>query len=249
MKKSTRDILKDIFIPISVLIVALSVWQTIAWLSSTKVTPGVTFVALIKVLGEKVFWRSLGGSLLRALIAFVLSFLSALVLAVTAAFEDVLRRVIAPIITVIRSFPTMAAVLIFILAVSSNVTTVLVGTLVLFPTFYSALLPAAKGISKDLIEISLVSGASKLQRIRYVYLPSMMPAIAENGISGLSLSIKLIVSAEVLAQTARSIGMMMMTARSYLESDRLIALTILVVVLCVIIDTVGKIALAPLHKE
>ena len=244
MKKHKREIIKDVLIPIGVLVAALVIWQSAAWITSAKVTPVVTFSAIFEVLKESVFWRSFGATLLRALIAFAVSFVLAFIFAILAAYSDVVSRIFSPIITALRSVPTMAIVLVFILTVSANVTTILVGMLVLFPTFYAALLPAAKGISKDLVEISLVCGASKLQRFRYVYLPSMGPAAAENGIAGLSLAIKLIVSAEVLAQTAKSIGMMMQTARAYLELERLLALTILVVMVCIIIDAVGKAVLS-----
>ncbi|MCH5164248.1 MAG: ABC transporter permease subunit [Clostridiales bacterium] len=244
MKKHKREILKDVLVPIGVLVAALVIWQTSAWITSAKVTPVVTFSAILDVLKENVFWRSFGATLLRALIAFAVSFVLAFIFAILAAGSDIVSRIFSPVITALRSVPTMAIVLVFILTVSANTTTILVGMLVLFPTFYAALLPAAKGISKDLIEISLVSGASRLQRVRYVYLPSIGPAAAENGIAGLSLSVKLIVSAEVLAQTARSIGMMMQTARAYLELERLLALTILVVVVCIIIDAVGKAVLS-----
>lgn len=243
MKKSKSDIIKDVFIPLGVLAFALAIWQISAWAFGAQITPVLTFGAMADVLKAKVFWSSLGATLLRALISFCISFLLALILSILAAWNDIVGRIFAPIITALRSVPTMAIVLIFILTVKANTTTVLVGLLVLFPTFYAALLPAAKGVNRDLIEISLVSGASRLQRVRYVYLPSMAPAIVENGISGLSLAIKLIVSAEVLAQTAKSIGMMMQSARSYLELERLLALTILVVVVCIIIDSVGKAAL------
>lgn len=239
MKKHKREILKDVLIPIGVLVVAIGIWQAAAWITSAKVTPIVTFSAILDVIKENVFWRSFGATLLRAIIAFAVSFVLAFIFAILSS-NDIVSRILSPIITALRSVPTMAIVLVFILTVSANVTTVLVGMLVLFPTFYAALLPAAKGINKDLIEISLVSGASRLQRFRFVYLPSMGPAAVENGIAGFSLAIKLIVSAEVLAQTAKSIGMMMQTARAYLELERLLALTILVVMVCVIIDAVGK---------
>ena len=249
MKKTKIEIIKDVLIPIGVLVLALIVWQIAAAIAKAKTTPAITFVAIIDVFKQAVFWRSLGATFLRALIAFAVSFALAFVCAIIAGCNDIALRIFSPIITAVRSAPTMAIVLLFIITVTANVTTVLVGTLVLFPTFYAALLPVAKSVNKDLVELSLVCGASRLQRLRYVYLPTMAPAAIENGIAGLSLAIKLIVSAEVLAQTARSIGMMMQSARAYLEADRLLALTIIVVVVCIIIDGVGKSVFSAVAKK
>ncbi len=240
MKKTRIEIAKDILYPVSVLLVALLAWQIAVWISGDRTTPVGTFAALGELLGEGEFWSGFGFTLLRALWAFGLSFIVALVLALCSAGSETVRRILSPVVTVVRSLPTMAVVLIFILVLPSSATTALVGTIVLFPTFYAALLPSALGVSRDLLEISLVCGANKLQRLRFVYLPSMAPSIAENAVSGLSLSVKLVVSAEVLAQTAKSIGMMMQTARAYLETERLVALTFSVVFVCVLIDAVGK---------
>lgn len=238
----TKRIVKDIVLPLCALLAALLLWQVVVWAASSKFSPIETVFEMANILKEEVFWRSLGATFLRALIAFIVSFTGALVLALISA-NGIFERVLSIAVTVLRSAPTMAVVLIFILTVSANVTTVLVGMLVLFPTFYSALLPTVKSVDKELIEIATVLGAGRIKRLIYVYLPSMAPAIVENGIAGLSLSIKLIVSAEVLAQTASSIGMMMQSARAYLELSRLLALTVLVILLCIAIDIIGKITL------
>lgn len=247
--KLKGDIIKDILVPAAVLIAAILIWQLAAFIASAEVTPFLTIGTMVGVLGEGVFWRNFGFTVLRAFIAFAVSFILALILVVLSTWYGTIRRIFAPIMTAIRSLPTMAVVLILILTVSANTTTVLVGMLVLFPMFYSALLPTAMGVNKDLVEISLTAGANSLQRLKYVYLPAMTPAIVENGISGLSLAIKLVVSAEVLSQTAKSIGMMMQTAKAYLDLERLLALTMIVVVVCILIDLAGKSVYALVEKK
>lgn len=76
----------------------------------------------------------------------------------------------------------------------------------------------------------------------------MRNAVIENALSGISLAIKLIVSAEVISQAARSIGMMMQDSRMYLQSDRLIALTLVIVFICILIDGVGKLVCSGLKN-
>ena len=154
----------------------------------------------------------------------------------------------APIITTIRCVPTMAVVLILIVTFKASVATVIVGMLVLFPTFYSALLPVVDSVDKQMLEAAEVYGANGWQKIVYVYMPYMRNAVIENALSGISLAIKLIVSAEVISQAARSIGMMMQDSRMYLQSDRLIALTLVIVFICILIDGVGKLVCSGLKK-
>ena len=125
---------------------------------------------------------------------------------------------------------------------------IIVWMLVLFPTFYSALLPVVDSVDKQMLEAAEVYGANGWQKIVYVYMPYMRNAVIENALSGISLAIKLIVSAEVISQAARSIGMMMQDSRMYLQSDRLIALTLVIVFICILIDGVGKLVCSGLKK-
>lgn len=241
MTVKTKEVYKSVLFPIATLLAALAVWELCSLVSGNgDGTPINTFKEAAKLLGEKTFWRSLSATLLRSAVSFAVSFVLALVMALASSKIDTVRRILAPIITVVRCVPTMAITLILIVALRASTATVVVGMLVLFPTFYSALLPVADSVDKEILEAAEVYGASGLQKIAYVYMPFMRNAIIENALSGISLAIKLIVSAEVISQAARSIGMMMQDARQYLQADRLIALTIVIVIICIAIDSIGK---------
>lgn len=249
MNRKTKEIYKSVLFPIGVLLSALLIWE-VASIASGKAegSPASTMRAVMVLFGQQTFWRALSATLLRSLISFAVSFLFALIFAIMSSKVDTVRRILAPIITTIRCVPTMAVVLILIVTFKASVATVIVGMLVLFPTFYSALLPVVDSVDKQMLEAAEVYRANGWQKIVYVYMPYMRNAVIENALSGISLAIKLIVSAEVISQAARSIGMMMQDSRMYLQSDRLIALTLVIVFICILIDGVGKLVCSGLKK-
>ncbi len=170
------------------------------------------------------FWRAFSGSVLRALIAFFLSLLFALVFAVIAYLLPVFERIFAPVVSALRSLPVLAILLILLYFLGAGEAPVIVAFLSLFPMLYVAILAALTGIDERLIEAAKVCGAGVGKRVFAVYLPLSSPYILRQSAAGLSYSLKLVVSAEVLANTAWSLGGMMQEARSYAEIPQLFAL-------------------------
>ena len=66
----------------------------------------------------------------------------------------------------------------------------------------------------------------------------MLPQLLRSAGSGLSLNVKLMVAAEVLAQTGRSLGYLLNTSKVYLETATMIALVLVSVALGLIVEGV-----------
>lgn len=104
----------------------------------------------------------------------------------------------------------------------SKITPVIVASLVVFPTLFTMFYSALSGIDKAYVEGVWLEGGGRLSIIRYVYVPFMHTSLIEGAGSGLSLSLKLVVSAEAIAQTALSIGAMMKQASAEFDPATLL---------------------------
>lgn len=176
------------------------------------------------LLGENGFWTGLGMSLLRALCAFALSFVAGAFFAVISYLYPSFCSFLAPIVSGLRSLPILAVLLILLSFFGAGEAPIAVGFLALFPMLYTGILTALSGIDRQLIEISKVYGAPLTRRVFGIYLPISSPYILREAGGALSYSLKLIVSAEVLANTAKSLGGMMQEAKLYAEIPQLFAL-------------------------
>ena len=168
-----------------------------------------------KMLGNGNFWAALGGTLLRTLIAFAASFLLALIFALLAYLLPTFGNFFTPIVSSLRSLPTLAVLLILLVWWGAGFAPIAVAFLSLFPMLYAGILAALSGVDKKLIEMSAVYGVPLNKRIFELYLPAVSPYVLREAGAAISFALKLVVSAEVLAYTFPSIGNLMQEARLY----------------------------------
>ena len=193
-------------------------WAAAAFaVSSEYVLPSVskTFTALFSLLKDGEFYLALSFTLLRSLIAFSLSFVIAFVLSLLSINNKTAERVITPIIAIIRSLPTVAIVLLLLFWTDSKVAPVIVTMLVVMPTLYTNLKNALDGVDKTAIEAGLVDGADDKKCFIHIRLPQALPAVYSSIGGGISLNIKLMVAAEVIAATANSLGFLLNSSKIY----------------------------------
>ncbi|MCH5155674.1 MAG: ABC transporter permease subunit [Clostridiales bacterium] len=220
-------------------------WATSAAVDSEFLVPsiGATFSAFKKVFNNPAFWNGLIGTLLRSTVGFIISAALFFVTFFMSTAFDGFRKVFDPIIGVMRSLPAVAVTLIFILAVGGNVTPVALGVLVIYPIMYSAATARTATLPTELKEICVLCGGGRITMFRAVYLPCLAGGLPESLATAFSYNIKAVVGAEILAQTADSLGMLMQLSRVYLQPAMLVAFVIIAVVVSVVLEAVIRFVL------
>lgn len=184
-----------------------------------------------RLLGEASFWRAFGNTFLRTLWAFLVSLALGVGLAIPAHLIGGVRAFFAPIISVLRTVPTMAVVLMLLLWTTPAVAPVIVSALVLFPAAYAAALAALDEVGEEYGELTRAFRVSAGRKIVKMYLPLAAPPLLKQAGSIFSLGLKVVISGEVMASTYRSLGGMMQEAQTFLAMPRLMALTLITVLL------------------
>lgn len=197
---------------------------------------GDTLKSLFACFATASFWVAFFNSVLRTVIAFMVSFLSASALVALGSVFKGFKIFIKPFMEIFRTVPTLAVILILLFWTTPNVAPIIVTVLVLFPMIYSQLNAAIDGIDGGIIEMAKVYDISVKERIFKIYLPLIAPnTLAQTG-ANISLGVKIMISAEVLSGTYKSLGGLMQNARFYIDLPRLGALTIIAVLLGFLID-------------
>lgn len=168
-----------------------------------------------KLFTQTAFWVALGKTLLRTLTAFCISFLLALIFALAAYLLPAFGQFFTPVVSAFRSLPTLAVLLILLVWWGAGDAPVAVAFLSLFPMLYAGILAALSGVDKGLVEMSRVYAVPLHKQIFQLFLPSAAPYVLREAGAALSFSLKLVVSAEVLANTFPSVGGLMQEARLY----------------------------------
>ena len=229
-----KDRLLNLFFSVLAIVAVWVAW-TVAYYAEDNpyVVPSAaeTFAEMGRLFAEADFWRAFGGTLLRTLEAFALSFALGLVLALSALLLPRLRAFFAPIVSALRTAPTMALVLLLLLWTSHSAAPVLIAVLVLFPAFYAAMLASLDEVRAEYGETARAFRVPPARQAFKMYFPLAAPPVLGQMGANFSLGLKITISGEVLALTAKSLGGMMQLAQGFLQIPRLMALTVLAIFL------------------
>lgn len=197
-----------------------------------------TAESFLALFSNKEFYIAVFSTLLRSLSAFSISFVLGFLLAVISVKNSAVKSVISPIVSITRALPTIAIVLLLLLWTNSNVAPIIVTLLVVFPTVYTHIENAFFSLDKTVSEAGRVDGANEFSVFSKIEIPQAMPSILTAIGSGISLNFKLMVAAEVISQTACSLGYMLNISKVYFETAQMLALVCVTVLFGVIIEAV-----------
>ena len=187
---------------------------------------GQTFDALFKLFSTEKFYIAISNTLLRTFASYFISLILAIIFSILASIYNPIEKLMNPFVVIFKVVPTMSVILLSILWVNSFMTPILVSFIIIFPLLYTSFLDSIKGVDKKLVEMAKIYNVSKTKIIKSLYIPEIMPSFFTALRNTLSLNLKLIIASEVMAQTARSIGIYMQEAKMYIETAELLAWTI-----------------------
>ncbi len=190
-----------------------------------------TISATWQYLADGAFWRAFAGTLLRTFCAFVISLILGTGFAALSRLCGRVRAFFAPVISLLRTLPTLAVILILLLWTSPTVAPVIVSLFVLFPAVYASALSAFDEVGEEYGELARAFCVSGRRKIFKMYLPLAAPPVLKQSGAIFSLGLKITVSGEVLASTYRSLGGLMQEAKMYVQMPQLLALTLLCILL------------------
>lgn len=168
-------------------------------------------------------WATLKRILLTLLIDSGIAFLCG----TAAGFSPRLENLLFPAETVIRSIPTMSVLLLSLIWFNSEITPIVVASLIALPILYRGILDGIRNIDPNLVEMSRVFCVPFFRRLRFFYLPSIMPFLKNAYRGATGLLVKVMITAEVLSQPKRGIGTQLQIARAQLDTASIFAWSII----------------------
>lgn len=247
-KKIGKIFLKNALWAFSSVAFLLGVWAVCYWIignDSFLPSPLAAFGKIGGILVDGVFWNAFLGTLGRAIAAFFISFVLGVGLALIAYTVGWFRRFMRGVTAVVRSLPTLAITLCLLLVLLPSRAPIVVACTALFPMTYHSALNALDSVDGKLIEMCNVYRVPMKKRILGLYLPTAAPYVLKESAAAVSFSLKLTVSAEILALTPISLGSMMQQAQTFVEMPMVFALTLVAVAAaCVLEISVSALAAA-----
>ena len=241
MRKSA---ILSIFYPVITLLILCLIWTVVSVATDNPLlAPSILEVlsSIPKILSSGDFYLSLGATMLRVVIGVVVSIVISSSLGYISILHRAGRRIISPIITILRALPTLAITLILLSWLSPRIAPVLVAVLALTPLFYLNIITPI-----DMLD----EGATRLikwyqippRQVSRAYLSEIVPYFLLNLGANISFCIKVVISAEVLSSTYVSIGGMMSEQKLYLDVSSMVAMSIFAILLALLIEWLCSLA-------
>lgn len=193
---------------------------------------------LFIILSAKDTYIIIWNSLSRVAIGLAFSFAIGIPVGIGVALNKGFRSFLVPIIKLLQSTPIISWILLALIWLKLWMIPIFILFLNNFPIITINVYEGFLGIDKNLIEMSNFYKVSIIQKIRHLYIPSIVSNILASTTIILSSSFKIVVMAEVISKIDVGIGASINYAWINIETEKILAWTILVIFLGLSIEKI-----------
>ena len=243
MNSITKNKLKRTLIYAIGLLFWIGVWQISATLLDKPYllpTPSATFAALGEVLLSKSFPKVVGLTLFRVLLGLTIGIVMGVLLAFLTNRFTPASAIVSPIISIIKSTPVASFIVILWVLFDGGTLAVIVAFLMVMPIIWQNLTDGFSAIDKELSELCTVYNFSYIKRLRLLIIPTLLDYFIPALITATGLAWKSEIAAEIIAYTKHSVGAMINDAKYFLETPKVFALTMIVVIMSLLLEGLTK---------
>lgn len=222
-------------------------WIAVWWLASLIVGKTLLIPSppeVLRTLGALVvtgaFWRYTALSLLRITLGLLCGIAAGILTAVLTNRFSWLRALLAPAIRVVRATPVASFIILVLLWVANGRVPVVISALVVLPVIWESTSAGLESVDRDLLEFARAYRLTRLDTLRRIVLPSMLPQLSAAVCTAIGLAWKSGVAAEVLCLPKAAVGTQVYFSKLYLDTPALFAWTLVVVALSLTVERIAR---------
>jgi NitT/TauT family transport system permease protein len=216
-------------------------WQVASMVVNTEMlfaSPFAVIKVLSKLLWKQDFWTSIANSFIKIVIGFILAMILGIILAVISYCSRLFREIISPFIKVIKAIPVASFIILALLWIRSENLSILISFFMVIPIVYTNVLQGLTSTDRKLLEMATVFRLNKLKKVRYIYIPAVLPYFISAISVGLGFCWKSGIAAEIIGLPKNSIGENLYYAKLYLMTDELFAWTIVIILISIFFEKI-----------
>lgn len=237
--RSLNKRIRQLFIGTAAICFWLLVWHFLAEKIDSTIflpTPEDTFRTLVNLSKRESFWQTIFSSFTRIVKGFLFAAICGLILAVVSAFCKIIRMLLSPFMKLIKAVPVASFIILALLWIDSENLSVLISFIMVLPVIYINVAQAFEHVDKNMLEMAKVFRMSVGRKIRFLYMPDVLPSFIAACKIGLGFCFKSGIAAEVIGLPAKSIGGELYKSKLYLMTDELFAWTIVIILMSVFFE-------------
>ncbi|ABX44188.1 ABC transporter permease [Lachnoclostridium phytofermentans] len=238
MKDFNKDVHKR-YITLLAIAIWLILWQVASIVINSNIliaSPIQVVTTLAKLIFEKSFWFSISSSFLKISLGFILAVVTGVLLSLGAYHNVFLKEFFTVAMRVIKSIPVASFVILALLWVRARNLSILISFLMVLPIIYTNVLKGVESADQGLLEMAAVFHMSGLRKLKFIYLPAVMPYFVSACSVGLGFCWKSGIAAEVIGLPNNSIGEQLYEAKLYLMTKEMFAWTVVIIGISVVFE-------------
>lgn len=241
MKKKLSKTWRNVLLTLLGICFVFVLWWLLSFLINSSLFPGPlrTFEELGALLAKGSTYLAVGGTLLRLLTAFLVSFVAAFLLGIVSGLHKWVKTFLNPLIIVLRTIPTAALILVMVCILIPENALLIVVFLVMFPIIYESVVTGMENIDESIMmALRIDSKPNGFNSVFRVMIPMSRPYIILGVIQSIGLGMKVSIMAEVLVGNPRipGLGIIIHEGYQYAYMPQVFAISILAIALIGIID-------------
>ena len=217
----------------------VAVWQFMSVKIGKEVllaSPMATIKALITLAGQSAFWHAIFFSLTSILLGFVVAVGVVVVMAGLSAAFDRIRYLFSPLFSIIKSIPVASFIILALLWVSGKNLSICISFLMVLPIVYNNMLAGFMRVDRSLLEMAQVFRLSTVKKIKYIYIPQVLPYFTAACTTSLGLCWKSGIAAEVIGLPNGSMGNRLYETKLYMDTPEMFAWTVVIVLISFMVE-------------
>ncbi len=181
-------------------VVTVAAWQIMSWRVANPLVPGVGEIGdeIVRITAKGLAAQQIAITLGRVLLGFGAAFAAALLIGIPAARSLVLQRFIAPAIVLGLTVPGLVWAILCVIWFGVHLATPVVSiALGVAPALVLQIIQGIKAVDTEIVEMAAVFKFSAVAKLRYIWIPALIPFMLSGARLGLSLAWKVIVLVEM----------------------------------------------------
>lgn len=217
----------------------LAVWVAASALIGRDVVlpmPHKVLFRLADLVATGDFWLACLRSLLGVFLGFLAGVTAGTLAAAASHRFAAVSTLLSPALATVKATPVASFIILLLFLVRRTAVPPVAAALMVLPVVFSHVKNALSSLPKDLGEVCEIFRFSRKKKIRFYYLPHILPHFRAACRSAIGLSWKAGIAAEVICTPGGTIGTNLYYAKNYLATEDMLAWTVTVILFSFLIE-------------